>query len=213
MVIPGVPRFLQLLLPGFIWRMPVQDKVLYLTFDDGPIPGVTPWVLDQLALHQAKATFFCIGRNCAANASILDRIRAEGHVVGNHTWDHPRGRRTPLRSYLRNVIAGRHHTSGSLFRPPYGSLTRAQARILRRRYRIVLWDVLSGDFDLRKSGLQCTRSVIAHARPGSIVVFHDSVKAWERLRIALPAVLAHFEGRGYRFDTLSALTEQRPPER
>lgn len=207
----GVPRLLQWLLPGYIWHIPGRDKVLYLTFDDGPIPNVTPWVLDELAQHGAKATFFCIGRNCESHPAILERIRAEGHAVGNHTWDHPRGRRTPLRKYLRNVVAAQASTSGTLFRPPYGSLTRDQARALRRRYHIVLWDVLSGDFDVRLSGRQCARKVIDRGRPGSIVVFHDSIKAEQRLRFALPAVLSHFGGLGYRFDALPFPMERQPP--
>ncbi|MBX2973966.1 MAG: polysaccharide deacetylase family protein [Flavobacteriales bacterium] len=197
-----VPRILQWLLPGYVWRMPGREKVLHLTFDDGPIPEVTPWVLDELAGHEAKATFFCIGRNCAAHPAIVDRIRAEGHGLGNHTWDHPRGRRTPLADYLANVSAAQPLTGTPAFRPPYGSLTRAQSKALRPTYRIVLWDVLSGDYDTRLDGARCTRNVIRHARPGSIVVFHDSLKAEARLRVALPAVLAHFAGQGYRFAAL-----------
>ncbi len=197
-----VPRILQWLLPGYVWRIPTSEKVLYLTFDDGPIPEVTPWVLDELASHDAKATFFCIGRNSAAHPDILARIRSEGHGLGNHTWDHPRGRTTPLPAYLENVRRAQEWTNTPAFRPPYGSLTRSQAKVIRRSHRIVLWDVLSRDYDTRLDGAYCSRSVIRHARPGSIVVFHDSLKAAPRLRVALPAVLDHFSGRGFHFAPL-----------
>lgn len=197
-----VPRILQWLLPGYVWRIPTSEKVLYLTFDDGPIPEVTPWVLDELASHDAKATFFCIGRNSAAHPDILARIRSAGHGLGNHTWDHPRGRTTPLSTYLENVQRAQEWTRTPAFRPPYGSLTRSQATAIRRKHRIVLWDVLSRDYDTRLDGERCARNVIAHAEPGSIVVFHDSRKAEPRLRVALPAVLDHFSGRGFHFAPL-----------
>lgn len=201
------PRIVQWLFPGYTWRIPTRERVLYLTFDDGPTPEVTPWVLDELARAGAKATFFCIGRNCVTAGTILQRIRAEGHAVGNHTWDHPRGRRTPMEDYLRNITRADALTSGTVFRPPYGSLTRQQARHIRRTHRIVLWDVLSGDYDPRIDGERCARRVISTARGGSIIVFHDSLKASATLRKALPLVLAHFAGRGYRFEALPFATE------
>lgn len=201
-----VPRIVQWLLPGFTWRIPTKERVLYLTFDDGPIQEVTPWVLDELAHAGAKATFFCIGRNGAANPGILARIRAEGHGVGDHTWDHVRGRRTDTSTYLGSVARSSGITSRSLFRPPYGSLTMAQARALRRSFRIVLWDVLSGDYDPRVDAAECIRRVIDHARPGSIVVFHDSLKAEATLRGALPKVLEHYGRAGYRFEALPFAT-------
>ncbi|MCB9164490.1 MAG: polysaccharide deacetylase family protein [Flavobacteriales bacterium] len=202
MIPARVPRIVQWLLPGYTWRIPTKERVLHLTFDDGPIPGVTPWVLDVLAQAGAKATFFCIGRNCEAEPRILDRIRAEGHGVGDHTWDHPRGRRTDTETYLKSVARSSELTSRSVFRPPYGSLTREQARALRANYRIVLWDVLSGDYDPRVDADECTRRVITHALPGSIVVFHDSLKAESTLRGALPRILEHFSQEGYRFEAL-----------
>lgn len=184
--------------------MGTEEKELYLTFDDGPIPGVTPWVLDTLASFHAKATFFCIGRNAAENPAILQRIRTEGHVVGNHTWDHPRGRRTGTFSYLRNVLRCQSVTGSRLFRPPYGSITRRQAAALRTRFDLVLWDVLSGDFDTRLDGETCLRNAISNVKPGSIIVFHDSLKAEERLRYALPRTLEHLGKQGYRFKALVA---------
>ncbi|MEZ4738336.1 MAG: polysaccharide deacetylase family protein [Flavobacteriales bacterium] len=190
-----------------MWNIPGGGKKdLYLTFDDGPIPEVTPWVLDTLAEYDAKATFFCIGSNCVAHPEILDRIHREGHSVGNHTYDHLPGRKTPLRTYLRNVIRCQEFTGTRLFRPPYMSLTLAQGRALRSRFDVVLWDVLSGDFDPDIDGPQCLENVLSAARPGSIVLFHDSLGAEARVRYALPRVLVHFAEQGYRF---RALNEER----
>lgn len=197
-----IPRIVHALFSGFVWRMPGSGKELYLTFDDGPIPEVTPWVLDTLAHHDAKATFFCIGRNCAAHPDILQRIRAEGHSVGNHTWDHPRGRDTTNRTYFRNYLRCQEVTRTDLFRPPYGSISRMQYKALGKRTRIVLWDVLSGDFDTRLSGARCLTNVIDNVSPGSIVVFHDSLKANDRLRYALPRTLEYFSKSGYLFKAL-----------
>ena len=202
MYLARTPQIVRALLPGFVWRMPGTEKVLYLTFDDGPIPEVTPWVLDTLAFHDARATFFCIGRNVEANGPIVERIINEGHTLGNHTWDHERGRATSTFSYLKSTLRCQALFTSSLFRPPYGSVTVAQYRALRKRYRIVLWDVLSGDFDTTLDGVACAQNVIQGARPGSIVVFHDSLKAEGRLRYALPRTLEHFGRLGYRFKAL-----------
>lgn len=198
-----VPGVLRLFMPGFKWSVHTKERELFLTFDDGPIPEVTPWVLDVLADFDAKASFFCIGRNCADHPELLQRIRAEGHAVGNHTWDHPRGRRTGSFAYLRSVLRCQAMTGSRLFRPPYGSITRRQAAALRRRFEIVMWDVLSMDFDQQLDGETCLRNVVRNVRPGSIVVFHDSLKAEQRLRHALPRVLEHFKARGYRFAALA----------
>jgi peptidoglycan/xylan/chitin deacetylase (PgdA/CDA1 family) len=194
-----IPRIIHTLFTGPVWKMPGNGRELYLTFDDGPIPEVTPWVLETLARYNAKATFFCIGRNCAAHPGILERIRREGHAVGNHTWDHPRGRKTSSAAYFRNYLQCQAITRTGLFRPPYGSMTLRQYKVLRRRTQVVLWDVLSGDFDPRIDGPTCLHNVMGHVRPGSIVVFHDSLKAETRLRYALPRALEQLSGQGYRF--------------
>jgi len=196
------PRSAQSFFKEVVWNIPGPGKDLYLTFDDGPIPVVTPWVLDLLAQHEAQATFFCIGSNCAANPEILARIRREGHAVGNHTYDHLPGRSTPMRTYLRNVLQCQPFTGTRLFRPPYMSITLNQTRVLRSRFDVVLWDVLSGDFDTDISGEQCLRNVVDNVRPGSIILFHDSVKAEPHLRFALPEVLRRFAAEGYRFKAL-----------
>lgn len=199
------PAVLKALLPRPVWAMPPGERDVYLTFDDGPIPEVTPWVLEQLAGAGAKATFFCIGHNAATHTSILDRIRAEGHSVGNHTWDHVNGWRTGQAAYLRQVLQCQALTGTALFRPPYGRIKPRQVRGLSARFHVIMWDVLSGDFDVTIDGDRCARNVLDHVRPGSIVVFHDSIKAWPRLQVALPQVLATLTAQGC---TLRALPQE-----
>ncbi len=196
------PALLKALLPGLHWRMPSADRSLFLTFDDGPEPAVTPWVLEQLAAHGAKASFFLIGRNARQHHGLVAEIRDAGHAVGNHTWDHANGWRTPLHAYARSVEAAQPLIGTRLFRPPYGRITRAQARALSPRHDIVMWDVLSHDFDASLDGERCAGFVMRKARPGSIIVFHDSLKAEARLRKALPMVLHRLADAGYAFKAL-----------
>lgn len=210
MYLVRTPALVKPLFKELVWRMPAAERTVYLTFDDGPVPGVTPWVLDELARSGARATFFCIGKNVAANPEIRARILREGHAVGNHTWGHVNGWRTPLRSYLRDVVraeplVGQEEGRKLLFRPPYGRITRQQVRALSRRYALVMWDVLSADFDTSLTGDQCLMNVVNNVRPGSIVVFHDSSKARPRLEYALPRVLEHLANEGYTFRTLDGL--------
>lgn len=199
MYLARTPAILKPLYRDLLWHMTREERAVYLTFDDGPIPEVTPWVLDQLAAHGAKATFFCVGRNAAAHPLILQRIKEEGHAVGNHTWDHCKGWSCTNRAYFRSVLAAEHLLDTRLFRPPYGKITRAQAASLRTRFKVVMWDVLSGDFDVNIDGADCTRNVLQYARPGSIIVFHDSLKAEPRLRVALPEVLHALADKGFSF--------------
>ncbi len=202
MYLARTPAFMKPLYSGRVWNMPTKEKVLYLTFDDGPIPELTPWVLDLLLEHGARATFFVVGNNAAKHPELLGRIRAEGHSVGNHTWDHLNGWRTPRFTYLRNVLRTQAITGSHLFRPPYGRITRSQSRALGRRFDVVMWDVLAADFDRTVSEERCLRNVIANARAGSIIVFHDSLKSEQRLRYALPRALEHFSEAGYVFCAL-----------
>lgn len=204
MYIARTPAIARALYGSRLWRVPVEDagKSLYLTFDDGPIPEVTPWVLEQLRPYNAKATFFCIGKNIEAHPDVFAQVKAAGHSIGNHTWDHCNGRHTALTDYLTSVQRCQPLTGTDLFRPPYGRLTREQANALGADFRIVMWSVLSGDFDVRIDAERCTRNVLKHAGPGSIVVFHDSVKAWPRMKDSLPKVLEHFAGSGYDFKVL-----------
>ncbi|MBK6626601.1 MAG: polysaccharide deacetylase family protein [Flavobacteriales bacterium] len=197
------PWPLRALMPGVLWRMDPRERVLYLTFDDGPDPQLTPWVLDQLAAVGAHATFFCRGDRALARPDLVERLRAEGHGVGGHTWDHPDGWRTPLRPYLRNVLRGQREVGGPLFRPPYGRLTPAQLAALKGRLRVVMWDVLSRDYDLRRTAEECLDRTLRLARPGSIIVFHDAPKAADRLRVILPQALERWNAVGYRFASLA----------
>ncbi len=187
-----------------LWRVDVTDgpKVVYLTFDDGPVPEVTPWVLDTLQHFGVKATFFCIGKNIAAHPDLFARLKAEGHVVGNHTWDHPSGWSTTPRSYFRNVLACQELTATGLFRPPYGRITNRQLAALRKRFQVVMWDVLAYDFEDRYTDRSRIDEVLRQVRPGSIIVFHDSVKCAERMRASMPVVVERLMKEGYRFAPL-----------
>jgi peptidoglycan/xylan/chitin deacetylase (PgdA/CDA1 family) len=195
---------LRQLFRSLLWRVDTTEKVLYLTFDDGPVPEVTPWVLDELQRHGAKATFFVVGNNVRKHPQLLQRLTADGHRVGNHTEHHVNGWNTPTRAYLREVQECDRRVRSRLFRPPYGRIRLTQIRALRKRFRIVMWDVLSRDYDRGITGDDCLQRVLRGVRPGSIVVFHDSLKAEERLRHALPRVLEHFSELGYRFEALTA---------
>jgi peptidoglycan/xylan/chitin deacetylase (PgdA/CDA1 family) len=189
-----------------LWRVDTTEKVLYLTFDDGPIPELTPWVLDVLKANDAKATFFCMGRNVVSHPELFQRLVDEGHAVGNHTWDHPSGWRTSRFDYFRSVLRCQRVTRTDLFRPPYGRATSAQINALRKRFQLVMWDVLSGDFEERMTGDDCFQIVRDKAKPGSIIVFHDNLLSEIRMRHALPRVLVHFKQLGYRFDPLPMRT-------
>jgi peptidoglycan/xylan/chitin deacetylase (PgdA/CDA1 family) len=197
------PWWLRIFFPrGMTWRLPDQEKVLYLTFDDGPHPTITPFVLDQLKRYGAAATFFCIGKNVVDYPEIYQRILSEGHRTGNHTHRHLNAKHTPEKQWLEDVRVASKCIDSDLFRPPYGRIRSFEAKTLREAsppYRIILWDVLSGDFDEKTNAQACTQNVIRNARPGSIVVFHDSQKAWKRLENCLPAVLKHFSEEGYSF--------------
>ena len=204
MYLVKTPRLLQNLLPTFTWRLPTEEKVIYLTFDDGPIPEVTPWVLDTLSAYNAKATFFCVGDNVKKNPSVFQRVLSEGHAVGNHTFNHLNGWNSENISFFHNVRHCAKLVKSSLFRPPYGRLTPKQAQFLTRHYKVVMWDVLSGDFDQTISNEDCLNNVMTSTKKGSIIVFHDSLKAAERMMFTLPKVLDHFSNKGYRFETIKS---------
>ncbi len=203
MYLVKTPRFIQELFPHFTWKIPSTEKELYLTFDDGPIPEVTPWVLDQLAEYRAKATFFCVGDNIEKHPDVFQEVVRQGHALGNHTYHHLNGWASDNLAYFHNVRHCATQVNSVLFRPPYGRLKPKQAQFLSRNYRIVMWDVLSGDFDQQLTPEQCLANVLNHAGAGSIVVFHDSTKAMPRLQYTLPRVLEHFAAAGFKFRTLS----------
>lgn len=198
------PWWMKRLYPRRLWHVSSREKILYLTFDDGPHPEVTMLVLDELKKYQAKATFFCIGDNVAKYPEVYKRIIDEGHRTGNHTQHHKNGWKTKDDEYLNDITQASALISSSLFRPPYGRLRSSQARRIREALnnpdgKIVMWDVLSGDFDTGKDGHTCYENVVRHAGPGSIIVFHDSEKARNRLAVCLPLVLSFFAEKGYRF--------------
>ena len=195
-------RFIKAIFPRYIWDIPNAKKV-YLTFDDGPTPDITQWVLAQLKEYNAKATFFCIGNNIESHPEIFCRIIDEGHAIGNHTFDHLNGWNTNTLGYISNVkkcedsISKTGIEDQKLFRPPYGKIKREQAKILiRMDYKIIMWDVLSADFDHRISPQQCLENVLKHIEPGSVVIFHDSVKGFKNLEYALPQTLAFLKEKG-----------------
>ena len=170
---------------------------VFVTFDDGPIPEVTPYVLDILAEFNAKATFFCVGANAEKHPDLLERILNEGHAIGNHTWAHENGWKTPQFSYLRSIMQADELLNSSLFRPPYGRITKQQVDALKKRFTLIMWDVLSGDFDPTISPVQCLKNVTENTRPGSIIVFHDSIKAKNNVLAVLPDYLHFLNNMGW----------------
>ncbi len=199
------PLLLKWYYPSLTWNKSRTEKVIYLTFDDGPIPDVTDFVLKTLKDQQVKATFFCIGDNIRKHPSIFQRLLDEGHQVGNHTYNHLKGWKTDDATYLENFEQCQTLTGTNLFRPPYGRIRKSQIKDIRSRYpemKIIMWDVLSGDFDLNLSPESCYHNVDKHVENGSIIVFHDSLKAFERMQYALPRVIANLKAKGYQFATL-----------
>ncbi|HLF47188.1 MAG TPA: polysaccharide deacetylase family protein [Chitinophagaceae bacterium] len=201
------PWWLKRIYSSFLWSIDTKKKELYLTFDDGPHPVVTPFVLQQLKQYQALATFFCIGKNVLAYPEIYKQILTEGHSVGNHTFNHLNGWKTRDDIYLRDIAAASQYIDSSLFRPCYGRMTSFQAKNLQpvmkgRQPTIVMWDVLSADFDTAVSPENCLAHVVLKSVPGSIIVFHESEKAFLRLAYALPRVLKYFTEKGFTFCSL-----------
>lgn len=201
------PWWLKKIYSSYIWDFPAKKNIVYLSFDDGPHPVATPFVLDQLKMHNAKATFFCIGKNVQAYPDIYKRILEEGHAVGNHTQHHYNGWKTKDADYLADVTEAAKYIDSNLFRPPYGRITSFQAKhiahaIRNEKARVIMWDVLSGDFDETSNGQQCSENVLLNARKGSVIVFHDSEKAFPRLEICLPEVLNFLEKKGFGFEKI-----------
>lgn len=197
------PTLLKKMYPNeLLWSKSSEDTV-YLTFDDGPHPTTTPFVLNELAKFDAKATFFCIGKNVTAHDEIFQQILAAGHKVGNHSHDHLNGWKTNTEKYIENIEQASKSIESSLFRPPYGRIRKKQAdRVKQMGYTIVMWDVLSGDFDTNISPEKCWMNIEQNIEPGSVIVFHDSSKAWERMQFALPLTLAYCHQRGWKMETL-----------
>jgi peptidoglycan/xylan/chitin deacetylase (PgdA/CDA1 family) len=200
------PNLIKKLYPDRVWSMPAKRKQIFLTFDDGPDKEVTSFVLEELRKFEAKATFFCIGKNVRAEFEIYKQIIDERHRVGNHTFNHLNGWRTNDQVYLDDIFQAKKIIDSNIFRPPYGRITRFQSNAIagdKFQLKTIMWDVLSGDFDTSISGEDCYLNVVKNVSPGSIIVFHDSIKAKERLQYALPRVLKYFSERGFNFEGIS----------
>jgi peptidoglycan/xylan/chitin deacetylase (PgdA/CDA1 family) len=206
MYLVKTPWLLKKLYPNLIWNTRPATRCIYLTFDDGPIPIVTPFVLNILKKHNAKATFFCIGDNVSKHTDIFEQVKTDGHAIGNHTFNHLKGWITDNMIYLDNFLQADKLLDTSLFRPPYGRIKRAQIKLLKKArpdLKIIMWDVLSGDFDINLSPEACLKNVLKHTEAGSIVVFHDSLKAFDRLEYVLPRALEYWSKEGYSFNALT----------
>ena len=204
MFIEQPPWFYRALFPGVIWRIPAKKKSVYLTFDDGPIPEVTPWVLDILDKYGVKATFFCVGDNVRKHPDIYQMVLDRGHRVGNHTFNHIQGIRFWTKNYLANVEEAAEYIKSDLFRPPHGHMRFPQVVWLRRHYRIIMWDLVTRDYSKRMRPEQVLNNVKRYARNGSIFTFHDSLKSWNNgnLQYALPRSIEFLKAEGYEFKVL-----------
>lgn len=190
------PKFVRRMFPELIWSIN-NTATIYLTFDDGPNPQVTPWVMEQLAQYNAKATFFCIGKNAEMHPEIVEQLKKEGHSIGNHTYSHCKGWGKNTGAYIEDVELANGFLGSTLFRPPYGRIRTSSIRRLSSRYHIIMWDILSRDYSSVVSPQKCVKEVVPHLRDGSIIVFHDSLKASRNLYHALPIILKEIYSRGY----------------
>ena len=198
------PVLLKKMFPNYIWDISTESNDIYITFDDGPTPDVTDQVLDELKKFDAKATFFVVGENAKKYPKLLKRIEAEGHVLGNHTNNHIKGWKTKTKNYLNNVEKASKIIDSNLFRPPYGQLKPKQGKkLIEEGYNIIMWNVLSLDWDNAISKEACLNNVISKTAKGSIIVFHDSIKASKNMLFALPKALEYFSKLGYNFKAIN----------
>jgi len=203
-------RIVKKIFSNQVWDLPNTEQKIYLTFDDGPTPEVTEWVLSVLQRYQIKATFFCIGDNIRKHPELFKKIILQGHAIGNHTFNHLQGWKTPDKTYLENVALCRTEITKTvetvqtnLFRPPYGKIRLSQSAKLRKSgYKIIMWDVLSADFDAKTAPEKCLKNVVNNTTQGSIIVFHDSIKAFRNLQYSLPKAIAILKEKGYQFDRI-----------
>lgn len=199
------PGWLKQLYASCTWQLNATEKVIYLSFDDGPHPEITPFVLDNLQQYNAKATFFCIGKNVVNYPQVYQKILTGGHAVGNHTFNHLNGWSTKTNLYTANIEQAQEVITSNLFRPPYGKITFRQIKQLsvkKHPMKIIMWSVLSADFDTKLSPKACLDNVLKNTVKGSIIVFHDSEKAFDRMQYALPKTLKYFSDLGYRFEKI-----------
>lgn len=197
-------HFFRYFLPQLSWEISTREKIIYLTFDDGPHPDITPKVIEILDQYNAKATFFCVGENVRKYPDTYEKVIIKGHQTGNHTFNHLNGWKTSSKEYYHNIEKCAELVNSSLFRPPYGKIKPAHIPYLKMQYRIIMWSVLTEDYDNKISPEKCLDKSKRHTGPGSIVVFHDSLKASKNMLYALPRFLAHFSEQGFRFHTLKA---------
>lgn len=205
MYLVKLPRWSQRFYPNRLFQYDTTEKVIYLTFDDGPNKLTTPFILDTLAQYNAKGSFFCIGKNVEIHQDLFAKIKQEGHLVANHTYHHLNGWQENVHTYVNDITNATKWIESDFFRPPYGRMHKKQERLLlqkRPSLKIIMWSVLSGDFDTKITGEQCWSNIEKHTKEGDIVVFHDSNKARARLEYALPKTLDHFSSLGFRFDVL-----------
>lgn len=190
---------LSFFIKGFTWTLPNKENSIYLTFDDGPIPEVSPWVLDVLKAKGIKATFFCVGKNVEENPAIYQRILDEGHSVGNHTYDHVSGWKTDNDVYKASIDKAAEFITSNLFRPPYGSISPNQYMMIKNEYKVIMWDVLSKDYDGTVDEMTCFHNIVDNVKSGSIIVMHDSLKAECNLRATLEKAIDYLLDKGYNF--------------
>lgn len=202
MYLPKTPLLAKKIFPKLIWDHKNECKTVYLSFDDGPTPQITDWVLDQLKVYNAKATFFCLGKNVVLYPEIFERILKEGHAVGNHTYNHLNAWKTPNKKYLNDIANCEKVFHSKLFRPPYGKLKPGIRTKILKDFKIIMWDIMSYDFDVTVNPLQCANNVIKNVKSGSIIVFHDSMKAENNLKESLPIVLKYFADNGIEMQNL-----------
>ncbi|TAE69178.1 MAG: polysaccharide deacetylase family protein [Bacteroidetes bacterium] len=198
-----MPRWFSSFFPTLLWQKKTDEKIIYLTFDDGPIPEITEWILDILSEYNAKATFFCVGDNVKKHQNIFQRVINEGHQVGNHTFNHLNGWEKSTEEYMKNVDLCQNamqKNATHFFRPPYGKLSRKKIKALeQKKFQIVMWHVLTYDFDKNLSPEICLKKAIQNTKKGSIVVFHDNKKAIQNLQFVLPKYIQYFKEKGYAF--------------
>jgi len=203
MYLTTAPKILKWFMPEVLhWEIPEARNSVYLTFDDGPVPGVTEQVLDVLDRYNAKATFFCVGDNVRKHPDIYSKIVEAGHITGNHTFHHLNGWKTGIEEYIRDVRLCSEYVHSKLFRPPYGRITRQQAKILSKDYQIIMWSVLGGDFEPKATPEKCYENITRSAKPGSIIVLHDQQKSAYTMLKLIPKILEHFTKLGFRFEKL-----------
>lgn len=203
MIIEQPPFLFRLFFTESFWRIQGREKCVYLTFDDGPIPQVTPWVLNLLDKYNIKATFFCVGENVARHPELFEEIKSRGHRVGNHTMNHISGFRNSTKNYLENVQIADSLIQSNLFRPPHGWMRSSQAWYIKKNYRIIMWDVVTRDYSKKLNGEDVFKTAQKYVRNGSIIVFHDSLKAEKNLRYALPKTIEWLLNEGYKFKVFS----------